>query len=274
MNRLKIKKLAIPLVTILFLVPLLTISAKVFVDWRGKFKVEYPDSWSHVPYEKVNDFLIGQGIDPDYFEYNAVLASDSAGAFEEGAYIFITLELVGELGNRQIDSTLRVIAAEYGQSEVSKAPALSGNIGLKEGIPVYDGKAGTVVTKSTINTAKGPKILLDFRKIYDQGLAVFLCYTYEKSYINTYKEFFGIVNSFTTEDLHAEDNADSVKIVDLSQREEPSSMPSDTIMKELAEADDGEAEGATKKEIAEVTIPIAVVFLVLAIIVIRRKKRR
>ncbi len=273
MNRIYYKKTVILLTLVAVLVPILTVSANVFVDWRGKFKVEYPDSWRHVPYEVVDQFLVRQGINPEQFRYDAVLAQDTADKFEEGAYLFITLEPVGELDNRQMDSTLRVIAEEYGKGNVSQAPALTGTISLKEETPTFDSKVKTVVTKSYINTSKGRKVLLDFRKFYDQGLAVFLCYTYEKDYGDTYKKFFGIVNSFTTEDLHSEEASDSLKIVDLSEREEAPAMPSDTVMKELGE-ENAEETGSLKKEAAAIIIPIAVVFLIVAVLVIRRRKKR
>jgi len=273
MNRTKLKKAIIISGALIIMLSAFAVSAKVFVDWRGKFKVEYPDNWHHVPYERVNDFLLLQGIDPDYFEYDAVLAKDSANPFEAGAYLFITLEQVGELTRSQIDSTLRVIAAEYGVSRTSTAPLFSGGVNLTEKVPTYDREGKTVVTKSLINTSHGQKILLDFRKFYDQGLAVFLCYTYEKDYLDTYSDFFDIVKSFSTENLHEADMSDSVKIVDLSERDAVPAEPPDTLVVKVADSE-AEDSGFDKKELASIIIPIGALMLIIAIVVMRRKKKR
>jgi len=240
-------------------------ASNVFIDWRGKFKVSYPDSWRLVPYEDVDDFLLSLGIDPEFFDADAALAETTDTLFEAGKYVLITLEEVGELNNRQIDSSLKEFAQTSGKSGVVRKAIFDQGYNLPEGQPVYDASYKTAAVMATFGTPNGKEVLFDFRKYYNQGVAAFFCHAPHSDAPGAYDEIYEIIKSFSIEDLHEAAPASDVQIVDLSEREEPDTE---------SDAADGEISGSEDSNMGSILIAvIAVVILAAAIVVFVVKKQ-
>nr|MBN2277159.1 hypothetical protein [candidate division Zixibacteria bacterium] len=194
------------------------LTAEVFIDWKAGYYVEYPDSWYHVSYRTVNIFLQTQEINPDEFDYDAVLAMKSDKPFFEMPYIFLSFDPAGQLSDRQIDSVVNQLSKEYGRDYIEGS--LTGtdrNFNL--GQPVYDRKLRAIAVKGRVSSEYIDKILLEIRRFYDKGVAIFLCYAPKEMYEDVRPDFLSIFNSFSTRDLDKVAPKEEVKIVDVSQRE-------------------------------------------------------
>jgi len=192
------------------------VQAEVFIDWKAGFYVEYPSSWRHVDYNEVNDFLVINGIDPDVFDYDAVLAEISDRPFFEGPYIFLSYEPVGPLNSRQVDSSLKAVGAEYGERKYVQGTISKEGMNLSQNVPYYDAAARTVLTRSSVTTSRGTKVLADFRRFYEKGIAVFLCYSPGEISEARLPVFIDIISSFSTKDIEKMAPRESLRVVEVA----------------------------------------------------------
>jgi hypothetical protein len=201
----------------LFIIPSI-IQAETFVNWRAKYYINYPDDWYQVSYGTVNFFLTTQDIDPNKFEYDAVLAKSDDEPFFNVPYVFLHFQQVGELNNKQIDSVLEDLSDEY-SNPYTRESLKDANRRFSLSHPIYDKSLKAVAIKSRITTEITDKYLLEIRKFFPEGVAVFLCYSPTEMYEEAKPVFLGILHSFSIENLDSAASKDSFKIVDLSDRE-------------------------------------------------------
>jgi hypothetical protein len=194
------------------------VNGKVFVDWKAEYYINYPDEWHQISYKLVDSYLIARGISIEDYDYSAVLAQEPGPEFYESPSVFVSFISVGNLNNAQIDSVLTSIGDEYGNN-VRKTSLMNDGLNLLYEQPIYDRDKKAVVTKSELFTAEGVRALLDMRKFFKNGIAIFLCYDYKMNIDKSVPTFLSILNSFSTENLHEIAPADSFKVVDLSDRE-------------------------------------------------------
>jgi hypothetical protein len=194
------------------------LTGNTFVDWRGGFYVSYPEDWFHVPYSTVDIFLQTQGVDPSQFDFDAVLAKKTDRPFFQEPYVFITLNADWQLSGREIDSVLKSISAQYGKDYV-EGSLKTADLVFTFNRPVYDRSLNAVAVVRPITTDVANKISMEIRKFYEKGVAVFLCYAPSEMYEANKPIFISMLNSFSTKDLDKVAPKESLKVVDLSQRQ-------------------------------------------------------
>jgi hypothetical protein len=225
------------------------------VDWNGGFHVTYPDDWYHVPYRVVNTFLNSQRVSRLEFDYDAVLARKSDRPFYEEPYIFLSSIPTGELDRAQIDSVIRFVSEDYGHDFV-EASIARGDMKLKLDRPVYDRSMNVLVVKDRVTSEYTDKILLEARKFYEKGMAIFLCYSSKEDYDEVQPIFIDIITSLSTKDIDKVAPSDSFEIVDLSERESGSYSE-----------DDFPGPGRADKGMSSTTKRTIFIFLLIVIVV-------
>lgn len=211
------KRILFPILVLLLLGSAVQAS-EAFVNWRAGYYVMYPDDWYHVPYRTVNIFLESQEVSAADFDFDAVLAKKlEQKPFFEGPYIFLTHIPMGKLSKIQIDSVLNLIEKVNGRKTVETSLKQDRRFNLNQ--PLYDTDLKLIAVKSRVTSEYVDKILLEFTKFYDEGIAYFLCYAPKDMYEDARPVFINIINSFETKDIDKMAKTDSVKVVDLSERE-------------------------------------------------------
>lgn len=243
------------------------LAGEVFIDWKAGYYIEYPDDWYQVAYTTVDFFLASQNIDRRQFEYDAVLAQKSEKPFFEMPYAFLSYQPVGQLNSSQIDSVLRTISSEYGRKYVEGS--------LKSGVPkfnlsqpVYDKSLGAVVVKSRVTSEYTDKVLLEMWKFYEKGIAIFFCYAPKEMYNDARPIFLSILNSFSTRDVEKVASEDSVRVVDLSERELAPYDDSD-----FPEPGKKTGMSARAKRLIFILLLAVIAFGFVSVVVIKRKKK-
>ncbi len=168
------KILAISILVLVMFLPVM--AGENFVNWSAEYYVTMPDNWFHVPYSTVSIFLKTQNVDPTVFEYDGVIAPESDEPFFTGAYVFLIHHAADELNSGQIDSVLLEVANDY-KNRPKNGSLKSGNQTLQLDKPIYDKSLKTVIVKSRVTSEFADKYLLEVRKFYSKGVAVFLCYS-------------------------------------------------------------------------------------------------
>ena len=211
------KRILLPIIILLLLGSAVQ-AEEAFVNWRAGYYVMYPDGWFHVPYRTVNIFLESQEVSTAEFDFDAVLAKRlEQKPFFEGPYIFLTHIPMGKLNKSQIDSVLTLIEKVNDRKVVETTLKQDRKFNLNQ--PLYDADLKLVAVKSRVTSEYVDKILLEFTKFYDEGIAYFLCYAPKDMYEEARPVFIGIINSFETKDIDKMAQKDSVNIVDVSKRE-------------------------------------------------------
>jgi len=189
----------------------------VYVAGGGAdYQVSYPDDWYRVPHGEVRYFLDMQGLDDSSFSYDAVFAQNSDKSFFEGPYLFLCSSPDDSVDESWTDTLLKVMTEEYGRDYIEGS--LTEDTGqFINDQPVYDKSLSAIAILIPIETASGKKLLFDVRKIYDRGLAVFLCYMPDNMKDATIPVFLDILNSFVSGGTADAADGD-IKIVDVSAK--------------------------------------------------------
>lgn len=181
------------------------------------FTISYSDDWYQVPYGAVAQFLEMQEVTDSTFNYSAVLAARENQRFYLGPYIFILFEPAGKLDKDQMELALNAVSAEYGQPYVTDL--IDNRVGkFEDNQPVFDSTLNTIVTKSTVRFAGNDRTLLEIKKFYEEGVAIFLCYSPADLYAANEVTYLDILRSFkyVPEGNYAGEN--KPKIVDVATR--------------------------------------------------------
>lgn len=264
------------LIAVLVSIFAIGVAAKTFVDWRGEFKIEYPDQWTQVPYEEVNRFLALRGIHPDDFDFDVVLAERGDSGFVDEAYVFVMVEKVGRLNRSQKDSAMAEMALEFNLNSVAEQKVInqpSKEIPINR--PLYDSDYNTVISKTIVEDDSKSIVILDMRRFYDNGIAVFICHSPLNEYINNKSVFIKLIKSFSTKNLKEATASDSVHVVDLTERDTVRIDTSDGPAETPSETTPEEATGSTSNAVTYefIVLAIAVVVLIFVFLVFRKKKK-
>lgn len=191
---------------------------EVFINWSAGYYISMPEDWHHVSYSTVNIFLESQNVNLTDFVYDAVIAKKSDRPFFEEPYVFMIHHPVGELNDSQIDSVLQEVSRDY-KNEIRKAVLDSGDRTFSLDRPVYDESRKMVAVKSRISTEFIDKYMLEIRRFYDKGVAIFLCYATKEAFNDAQRTFVDIANSLSTKDLADMAPKDSAQFVDVTKKE-------------------------------------------------------
>lgn len=229
-------------VVAILLIGAISLSAEEFKSVNGKFRIAYPPSWMQVDY-RTADYYISQSSGK--VDYEAAFMDRAAPAFFDGNYLILTIDTVGELTDKQVDSAVVSLAAELSRKivEVSAEEFMtSGDISIL----AYDttNQAVAVVSQVVIGQDYPKKNIL-VSKFYNRGVANLYFYSAETEFDNSLLLFKQIFATFSTENV-ARTGTSDVKVYD------PNS----------------------DKGIMGISVPIFSMFVIILIVIIVRKRRK
>ena len=192
--------------TILAVVPSSSFSSdssgvETFVSFNGQFKIEIPDGWMRMDYRTVDYYLLQTSLEDELLEYEAVFSTDKKGLFYNREYLLLTVDTVGEMSRRQIDSVLAEMADAF-EVKIERRTISNFATDLTVGTFFYDDQLqiGAVATE-VYDAGKVYKISLLVIKFYDKGMANFYFYAPIDDYTQASEQFYQITSSFDTTGL-------------------------------------------------------------------------
>jgi len=193
-----------------------------YVSLIGKFYILYPADWYQVPYVEIDRYLASKKAGRPLFDYDVVLAPKGSEPFYTGSYLFLTLDTVGLLSNKQIDSVVNEQNRIYGE-QVRYVPVGDFMANLKSNEPSFDKKNQIISVYNTIVQNEDTlKSLLFMKKFYEHGVANFYFYSPVEHFEKNLPLFQEIVKSLNTEDITARLPREKLKVADIDTDESPS----------------------------------------------------
>jgi len=231
------------------------VQAENYVSWAGGFYITLPDDWTQIDYQTVDAFLLSNQAGRDVLNYDAVFAPKESRPFFVGDYLILTVDTMGELSSRQIDSVLGVMSSTFGQ-DVKYFPVADFLSDMKSNSPSYDADRKLVtVVSDIVYHDQVTKKLLYMAKFYERGMANFYFYSPDSLFDQSKSLFRGIVETFSTKDIEAAAGKQEVKVADIKP-------------------EDVSKEKSDNNKIPAVIYAIPGVLIILIIILAVRKKRR
>ncbi len=183
-----------------------------YVSLNGKFFIEYPSDWHQIPYAEVDAYLASKKAGRPLYDYDAVFAPKQSNPFYNGTYFIMSVEKVGNLSDKQIDSVLNELSQTFGKG-IKYFPVANFLADIKTDSPNYDKKTKTItIYNKIVQNETAIKNSLIIMKFYDFGIATFYCYALGDAF-ETEKEIFSqIAASVSTEDIQSKIPKEQVKI--------------------------------------------------------------
>ncbi len=197
----KKKRPLILTLSMIFLAAVGLVASVNYVSLNGEFYITYPDDWYQVDYNTVDYYLSSIQANRESYQYEAVFAERKSIPFHTGNYLILTLEKVGKLDNRQVDSILADLDSVFAEG---RKHFPSGNLlsDLKPNILYYD-RANSTITLLSEMTDDNQILKKNIwvMKLYDKGIANFYFYSPDSVYEASKTVFNDIVSSFSTENI-------------------------------------------------------------------------
>ncbi len=186
-----------------------------YVSLNGNFYIQYPADWKQIPFADVDRYLASKKAGRPIYNYDAVFAPKNSDPYYSGSYFIMTVDTVGKLSDKQIDSVLNVLSSNFGKG-IKYFPVSNFMADLKTDSPNYDKKTKTVsIYNKIVQDNTSIKNSLIMIKFYDFGIATFYCYALGDAF-ETDKELFSqIVASLSTEDVKSKLPKEQVKVADI-----------------------------------------------------------
>ena len=235
-------------------------SSRTYVSLTGKFYIDYPVDWHQITYREIDTYLQSKRAGRPLYNYDAVFAPKSDGEFYNGAYLFLTLDNIEDISQKQIDSVMKDLEDIFGKNQ-KHFPVADFFAKVNPGEITYDKNAKVATVFNQI--MQDQQVLKDmvlFKKFFSGGIANFYFYSPESETEENMQTFKQIVSSFGTENYRDKLPKEDLKVADIDP---------DEITKQTA-SDSAEDEGGYSSQIA-VFVGLAVVIL---LVVSRRKKRK
>jgi hypothetical protein len=229
------------------------VEAKTYASFGNGFYFTYPDDWQQVPYSTIDEYLARGNAGRPLYNYDAAFAPDSSDPFFSGEYLIVYVDTVGQLSDKQIDSTLDKMSETFGTG-IKYFPVGDFLTNVKSKEPNYDKdrKLVSVVTDITSNDGSVKKNLI-MMKFYDKGIASFYFYAPEKMFDAAKTKFEEMVDSFGSGDIAKALPKESVKVANIKTEES--------------------GQLGSKIPII-VTIAGVIILIILIIVIVTRKKRK
>jgi len=191
--------------------------AESYDSFNGNFRIDLPDDWMRMDYRTVDYFLSMSSNDNDLLEYEAVFSPSRQGVFYDHEYLMLTIDTIGQLSRRQIDSVLGDMSEAF-ELPLERKPITDFADDVPAGKFLYDDERQlAVVTTEVYDAGKVYKISLLAVKFYKEGTANFYFFSPYKSYAEMSHTFHNIVKSFTTEKLGSK-TAVPVPVADIKRK--------------------------------------------------------
>ncbi|MDD5424902.1 MAG: hypothetical protein PHN52_00230 [candidate division Zixibacteria bacterium] len=189
-----------------------------YVSFNGEFYITYPDNWYQVDYNTVDYYLSSIQANRESYQYEAVFAERKSIPFHAGNYLILTLEKVGKLDNRQVDSLLADLDSVFAEG---RKYFPSGNLlsDLKSNTLYYDRANKTITLLSEMSDDNQVlKKNIWTMKLYDKGIANFYFYSPDSVYEASKAVLNDIVSSFSTENISQAMPKEQLRISDTGNK--------------------------------------------------------
>ncbi|MFZ5981427.1 MAG: hypothetical protein ACOYVF_12440 [Candidatus Zixiibacteriota bacterium] len=225
------------------------LKAENFVSFNGGFFIVLPENWYQVDYKTVDFYLFSGQADEESFKYEGVFADRENVPFHNGAYLILTLELVGDQSNKQVDSVLKDLDSIFNDGK-KYFPAGDLSTDLNADVPYYnrDKRTISVMTEITGDDSTVKKNVW-VKKFYDKGIANFYFYSPDSTFQTNKALFNDILNTFQTENIETAAPKEKLELA--------------KIRNEKNSADN-----------VEKSIPYAVLVVIIIVIIIGIKKKK
>lgn len=186
-----------------------------YVSLNGNFYILYPSEWHQIPFTEVDRYLDSKKAGRPIYDYDAVFAPKESNPYYSGSYLIMTIEPVGNLSDKQIDSVLKDLSQNFGRG-IKYFPVANFMADLKTDSPNYDKATKTVsIYNKIVQNEASIKNSLIIMKFYDFGIATFYCYALGDNFDNDKEIFNKIVASLSTEDIKSKLPKEQVKVADI-----------------------------------------------------------
>ncbi len=221
-------------------------SAESFVSFNGKFAITYPAGWDRLDTRTVDYYLQQNQATAEMYLYEAVFAPATSNPFYAAEYLIVTVDTVGALSTKQVDSVKELLSKTFGK-DIKYAPQGNFLTNLASDQPTFDASTNTMSVLSRVTEGgQAVKRNLMVMKFYDRGIANFFFYAPDSLMDKSIPEFKDIVASFTT-DIQ-------------------SALPKEEVKVTKAEPE--------KKKARWNWVPYSGLFVILLIVIIRLRRRR
>jgi len=212
--------------TIILLAIIATVAfAKPYDSFNGKFRIDLPSNWTRMDYRTVDYYLKQTSEGNDLLEYEAVFSPAKPGVFYDREYLMLTVDTIGKLSRRQIDSVLSDMGEAF-ELPLERKPITNFATDIPPGKFLYDDERQIAAVATPVYDAgEIYKISLLAVKFYDEGVANFYFFSADTSYTELATVFHEIISSFRTEGLEARTNT-PVPVADIKpESDEPNWIP-------------------------------------------------
>lgn len=193
------------------------VRAESYESFNGNFRIDLPDDWDRMDYRTVDYFLRLSSNGNELLEYEAVFSPSRPGVFYDREYLMLTIDTIGQLSRRQIDSVLSDMGDAF-ELPLERKPITDFANDVPAGKFLYDDKRQlAVVTTEVFDAGEVYKISLLAVKFYSEGTANFYFFSPDTVYNEMSNTFHRIVQSFTTENLGVT-TATPVPVADIKHR--------------------------------------------------------
>ncbi len=203
MKRISLLWLALTILIAGFLTPRQANAEKTFVSLKGGFYVTYPDSWRKVDFNEVDMYLLVNQADSAMYDYEAVLSARDGHPFYRGSYMIITLDSLGQMSAKQVDSVLESLGSIFGKG-IKYFPVSDFLTDMQSNEPTYDSanKLISVVSEITERQEALKRHLL-MKKFFKNGIVNFYCYSPDSLFDSMMTTFKQVALSLGTDDIDA-----------------------------------------------------------------------
>jgi len=202
-------------VSILALLATASAIAEPFVSFNGKFQFTYPPTWKQVDYRTADYHLSRGRAAGDELNYEAVFADSRAYAIFSGQYLILTVDTIGALDDRQVDSVLEVMGGDFGR-KVSRMSADSFLVAWNMEDIAYDATTRSAAVISELEGDEtGPRMNALIMRFYEHGIANFFFYCPKAEFEAGLPVFKEMVASLSTENLQQALKTKSVKVAEV-----------------------------------------------------------
>ncbi len=186
-----------------------------YVSLKGNFSIDYPSDWKQIPFVEFDAYLASKRAGRPIYDYDAVFAATESDKFYLGSYFIISLDLGGKYTDKQIDSTLKDLAEDFG-NDVKYFPVANFKADMESDAPSYDKATKTVsIYNKIVQNEQSIKNSLILMKFYDFGLATFYCYGIGDEFEKDVDLFNNVVASLSSEDIKSKLPKQQFKVADI-----------------------------------------------------------
>ncbi|UCC43467.1 MAG: hypothetical protein JSU65_10020 [Candidatus Zixiibacteriota bacterium] len=220
---------AVTMLSVLLTVPIAA-HAEDYVSFNGKFRITLPEGWNRADYRTVDYWLQQAGSGREALNYEVVYSPNEGGLFAQDEYLILTLDLIGEQTETQIDSILKDMGGVFGEG-LKYMPVQDFMTNMESDAPVYDSSNKTVSVVTDLSRP-GEEFKKNWlvMKFYEQGIANFYFYSPDSVFEATKPVFAGIVSSFSTDNLETSGSAEDVRVADLEERQSDRGLISEIML--------------------------------------------